>query len=464
MIPPGLTNGQNCISLFPATGLEQPNAKYTGTLTGTKASLLLSINNPANWVNDSNDFPDLSVLNILPTDYTAPNISTVTVPSVATTTPATNIGALTATLGGTNTDGGATILSRGIVWSLTPNPVINGPGVTNLTTSTGTGLFTINAISLPPGTTIYYAAYASNSAGITYGTTASFMTNAPLSATQSQTNTCNGTNNGTATVVPSGGKAPYAFAWSNGSTTATITGLSPSNYSVNITDGEGTLISKIFNIGQDSAIQGTTNITNVSCNGGNNGSIDLTPSGGSGSYTYNWGGGITTQDRTSLPAGTYSVTITDSNNCSVVVSNIAVGQPAAALGGTTVVTNVACNGGNTGAINLTPTGGTGPYTFLWNDLVTTTEDRTGLTAGTYSVTITDANSCQVTINSITVIQPPAITGIGSTTQVACYGGNTGAINVTPGGGIGPYTYIWDDVTYYRRQNATYCWYIQHYDN
>lgn len=93
VIPPDLTNGLNCISLFPAPGPEYPNAKYTGTLTGTKTSLLSSINNPTNWVNDNNDVPDLSVLNILPTDYTTPNISTVVVPSVTTTAPVTNYGA-----------------------------------------------------------------------------------------------------------------------------------------------------------------------------------------------------------------------------------------------------------------------------------------------------------------------------------------------------------------------------------
>ena len=443
VIPPDLTNGLNCISLFPAPGPEYPNAKYTGTLTGTKTSLLSSINNPTNWVNDNNDVPDLSVLNILPTDYTTPNISTVVVPSVTTTAPVTNYGALTATLAGSNTDGGDTVLSRGIVWSLMPNPVIGGPGVNNLAASIGTGPFSVNATSLPSGTTIHYAAYASNSAGITYGTPASFSTNAPLSATQSQTNACNGVNNGTATVTPSGGKSPYTYAWSNGSTAATITGLMPSNYSVNITDSEGTTTSKIFTIGQDSAIQGGISVTTVSCFGGNNGAIDLTPTGGSGSYTYNWGGGITTQDRTGLVAGTYSVTITDSNNCSLTISNIAVGQPAAAVSGTTAPTNVACNGGNTGAINLTPTGGTGPYTFLWNDGITT-EDRTGLTAGAYSVTITDSKGCSATISNIPVTQPPALSGSIVPTHVACFGGNTGAINLTPSGGVGPYTFAWSD--------------------
>ncbi|RVT70174.1 hypothetical protein EOD40_17890, partial [Flavobacterium sufflavum] len=82
-------------------------------------------------------------------------------------------------------------------------------------------------------------------------------------------------------------------------------------------------------------------------------------------YTFNWGGGITTEDRTGLAAGSYSVTITDANGCTGTVSGITLTQPAAAVSGTTVVTNVACNGGTTGAINLTPTGGTGPYTFNW---------------------------------------------------------------------------------------------------
>lgn len=443
VIPPGLTNGLNCISLFPAPGPEYPNAKYTGTLTGTKTSLLSSINNPTNWVNDNNDVPDLSVLNILPTDYTTPNISTVVVPSVTTTAPVTNYGALTATLAGSNTDGGDTVLSRGIVWSLMPNPVIGGPNVTNLSASIGTGPFSVNATSLPSGTTIHYAAYASNSAGTAYGIPASFSTNAPLSATQSQKNACSGVNNGTATVTPSGGKSPYTYDWSTGSTAATITGLMPSNYSVNITDSEGTMTSKTFTIGQDSAIQGPYTVTNVSCFGGNNGAIDLTPTGGSGSYTYNWVGGATTQDRTGLIAGTYSVTITDSNNCSVTITGIAVGQPAAPLNGTTVITNVLCNGANTGAINLTPTGGTGPYTFLWNDGITT-EDRTGLAAGTYFVTITDSNSCQVTINNIQITQPSIISGSIVPTHIACFGGNTGAINLTPSGGVGPYTFAWND--------------------
>ncbi|MBL0739440.1 T9SS type A sorting domain-containing protein [Flavobacterium sp. GN10] len=444
IIPPGLTNGVNCVALFPGTNEEsQYFAKYTGTLVGTSAVLRASINNYTNWTfTSATSVPPGTTQGILPSNYT-PNLTCTTVPSVTTTAPVTNYGALTATLGGSNTDGGDTILSRGIVWSLMPNPVIGGSNVTNLSASIGTGTFSVNATLLPSGTTIHYAAYASNSAGITYGTPASFLTNAPLSAVQSQKNACSGVNNGTATVTPSGGKAPYTYAWSTGSTAATITGLMPSNYSVNITDSEGSMTSKTFTIGQDSAIQGPYTVTNVSCFGGSNGAIDLTPTGGSGSYTYNWGGGITTQDRTNLAAGSYSVTITDSNNCSMVVSNIAVGQPTAALNGTTNVTTVACNGGSTGAIDLTPSGGTGPYTFLWNDGITT-EDRAGIPVGSYSVTITDTNSCTKTISDILVTQPPLISTSATITNIACFGGNTGSIVLNPSGGVGGYSYLWND--------------------
>ena len=459
VIPLDLTNGQNCISLFPAPGPEYPNAKYTGTLTGTKADLLLSINNPANWTNDFIDDPDLSVLNILPTDYDTPNISTVSSPTVTTNTPVTNFGAVSAVLGGSNDNGGDTgTINRGVVWSLTTNPVINGPGVTNVFGTAGTGAFNINVLSLPPATTIYYRAYAQNSIGTSYGNTVSFTTNSTLSATQSQTIACNGTNNATATVNVSGGKSPYTYAWTNGSTAATATGLEPNiTYNVLITDSEQTTISKNFTIVENPAILGGLSVTNVACNGGNNGSIDLTPLGGSGSYTYNWGGGITTQDRTGLVAGTYSVTITDSNNCSTIINNIVVSQPtalSAAIGGGK--TDVSCNGGANGTATVAPTGGAGSYTYSWNTTpVQTTATATGLIAGTYTVTVTDANNCQTT-RTFTINQPPLLniaTG-GGKTDVSCNGGANGTATVVPTGGAGGYTYSWNTTPVQTTATAT----------
>jgi hypothetical protein len=260
------------------------------------------------------------------------------------------------------------------------------------------------------------------------------------SATQTNVS-CNGGSNGAASVTPSGGISPYTYSWSpSGGTGSIATGLTAGSYTVTVTDNIGCTGTRNYTITQPPTLNGSTVVTNVACFGGNTGAINLTASGGSPGYTYNWGGGVTTEDRTNLTAGTYSVTITDANNCTRTVSGITLTQPSSAVSGTTVVTNVACNGGNTGAINLTPTGGTAPYTFNWVGGVTT-EDRTNLTAGTYSVTITDANGCTGTVNA-TVTQPTAISGTTVVTNVACFGGNTGAINLTPTGGSGPYTFNW----------------------
>jgi len=252
---------------------------------------------------------------------------------------------------------------------------------------------------------------------------------------------CNGASTGAINLTPTGGNGPYTFNWGGGITTEDRTGLAAGNYSVTITDVNGCTGTVNASVTQPaSAVGGTTTITNVACNGASTGAVNLTPTGGNGPYTFNWGGGITTEDRTGLAAGNYSVTITDVNGCTGTV-NASVTQPASAVGGTTTITNVACNGASTGAINLTPTGGNGPYTFNWGAGVTT-EDRTGLAAGNYSVTITDVNGCTGTVNA-SVNQPAsAVSGSTVVTSVTCNGGNNGAINLTPTGGTGPYTFNW----------------------
>ncbi|MNJ86178.1 hypothetical protein D3C87_36660 [compost metagenome] len=266
---------------------------------------------------------------------------------------------------------------------------------------------------------------------------------AAVSGTTVTTNVaCFGNSTGSINLTPTGGTGPYTFNWGGGITTEDRSGLAAGTYSVTITDANACTGTVSPTVTQPAAIvSGTTVVTNVACFGNSTGAINLTPSGGVGPYTFNWGGGITTEDRSGLAAGTYSVTITDANLCTGTVSGITVTQPAATVSGTTVVTNVACFGGNTGAINLTPTGGVGPYTFNWGGGVTL-EDRTNLTAGTYSVTITDANACTGTV-SATVTQPAAtVSGTTVVTNITCFGNSTGVINLTPTGGIGPYTFNW----------------------
>ena len=287
-----------------------------------------------------------------------------------------------------------------------------------------------------------YTVTITDSRGCT-GTVSTTITQPPaITATTSQTNvSCNGGSNGTATVVASGGAGGYTYSWApSGGTNATATGLSVGVYTVTVTDANSCFTTKSVTITQPTAVSGTTVVTNVACNGASNGAINLTPTGGTAPYTFNWGGGITTEDRIGLAAGTYTVIITDANGCTGTV-NATVTQPATAVSGTTFVTNVECNGASNGAINLTPTGGTAPYTFNWGGGITT-EDRTGLAAGTYTVTITDANGCTETVNA-TVTQPAtAVSGTTVITNVACNGSSNGAINLTPTGGTEPYTFNW----------------------
>src|SRR5690606_23340559 len=114
-----------------------------------------------------------------------------------------------------------------------------------------------------------------------------------------------------------------------------------------------------------------------------------------------------------------------------------------ALTASAVTTTVSCNGGSNGTIDLTVTGGTAPYTFAWSNTATT-EDMTGLTAGTYDVTVTDANGCTTTA-SVTVNEPTVLSAsISSQTNIACNGGATGSATVTVTGGTASYAYLWSN--------------------
>jgi hypothetical protein len=436
-LPPGLTNGLNCVSLFPAPGPEIANSKYSGTLTGSVAALLASINNPANWSHHAtND------LGIVPSSFPTPAVSTAVAPTVTTTT-ATNVKSVTATIGGNVTaDGGDPTIERGIVWAITANPTIASH---KFQIGTGTGSFTNTVTGLTAGTLIYYRAYATNSAGTSYGTELTFTTGAALSTSSTpQTNvSCNAGTNGTATVVVVGGTSPYTYSWApSGGTGATASGLAAGPYTVTITDNESTQITRPFTITQPPVLNGTPSTTAVSCFGGSNGTATIAASGGTPGYTYLWSNGATTASATGLIAGTYSVTITDANSCTSTINNIIVGQPSAILNGTPSTTAVSCFGGSNGTATIAASGGTPAYTYLWSNGATTAT-ASGLIAGTYSVTITDANSCTRTINNIIVGGPASvISGTPSTTAVSCFGGTNGTATITASGGTPGYTYSW----------------------
>ncbi|MBI2280523.1 MAG: hypothetical protein HYU68_07515, partial [Bacteroidetes bacterium] len=191
--------------------------------------------------------------------------------------------------------------------------------------------------------------------------------------------------------------------------------------------------------------------TNIACNGGSTGAAAVNAAtGGGGGYTYNWTPGNPTGDGTTsvtgLTAGTWTCTVTDANSCTT-AQNFTVTQPTVLSLTPSSQTNIACNGGSTGAAAVNAaTGGAGGYTYNWtpgNPTGDGTTSVTGLTAGTWTCTVTDANSCTASYN-FTVAQPTALSLTPSSqTNIACNGGSTGAaaVNVATGG-AGGYTYNW----------------------
>ncbi len=264
--------------------------------------------------------------------------------------------------------------------------------------------------------------------------------NALLSSTTTTDALCNGDNTGSATVSVTGGVSPYTYLWSDGQTTATASNLSAGNYSVTVTDANGYTTSSNATVNEPTLLTGSTTTTDALCNGDNNGSASISVSGGTAPYTYLWSDGQTTATATGLTAGSYSVTATDANGCTVTES-ATVSEPVV-LAGTTSSVDALCNGDNNGSANVIATGGTAPYTYLWSD-GQTTATATGLTAGSYSVLITDANGCTITKNA-NVGEPAVLNGTINKTDALCNGDNNGSATVSATGGTTPYTYLWND--------------------
>jgi large repetitive protein len=262
-----------------------------------------------------------------------------------------------------------------------------------------------------------------------------------LTATSSSTNvTCNNGTNGTATATPSGGSPGYTYAWApSGGNASTATGLGAGNYTCTITDANGCTTTQSVVITQPTALTATSAGTNVSCNGGTNGTAGVTASGGTPGYTYLWApSGGNAASASGLSAGTYTCTITDAAGCTS-TQQVSVTQPTALTMGFNA-TNVACNGGNTGSATAVPGGGTGTYTYAWAPTGGNGQTASGLSAGTYSCTVTDANGCTFT-QSIAITQPTAMAVSASSTPTNCTG-NNGTATAVASGGDGNYSYNW----------------------
>ena len=260
---------------------------------------------------------------------------------------------------------------------------------------------------------------------------------------------CNGQNNGLINALVSGGSGNYTFEWSNGENTQAIPNLSPGFYSVVVSDDNGCLIEESeIEITEPEGLEISIATTNVSCNGANDGSIDISVTGGYGNYSFYWDNAVTDynpnqgaqEDVSGLGAGVFTVIISDGNFCSTSV-NIEITEPEAMAISENHL-NVSCNGVSDASIDVTVSGGVGPYIYQWSngqDL----EDISNLTIGTYSVTATDENGCSISID-VEITEPEALSVSFSSLPGEYLDCNSGQLYVLVENGTGPYSYDWNN--------------------
>ncbi|WP_430403218.1 PKD domain-containing protein [Fluviicola sp.] len=252
---------------------------------------------------------------------------------------------------------------------------------------------------------------------------------------------CNGTSTGSATATPTG-LAPYTYSWTGGGQTSqTASGLGAGSYTVTMTDNSGCVATANVIITQPIALTGVIAAVNVSCNAACNGTITVTPSGGTAPYQYSINGGAFQASNafTGLCNGTYAITIRDANNCTVLL-NQNITQPAVLNLVQGSITPATC-GANNGSVTVTPSGGTPAYSYTIDGGASQISPTfNGLTAGVHNVVVTDANGCTKNL-SITITSSNApIASILNQTNVGCFGGVNGSVILGVAGGSSPFTY------------------------
>lgn len=344
--------------------------------------------------------------------------------------------ALTVSASGTNVScaggntGSATATASGgtgsITYTWSTSPTQTGATATNLTA----GAYTVTATDVNGCTAV-------NSVTITQPS--------PISVNATETDvTCAGGGDGTASATATGGTGTITFAWSVSQSGPTATGLSAGPVTVTATDANGCTASASVNVGSGATISVTATVTDANCNGAADGAITLSGSGGAAPYTYTWST-TTGATRNNLGAGNYPYTVSDANGCSA-TGSATVASPSSI----TVTANpvaASCNGGTDGQITINVAGGAGNYSYSWTGTgitgTVTTQNLTGVPAGTYEVTVTDGNGCARTVSTLNVGEASSIS-VSTTVVPASSGASNGTATATATGGTGLITYAWSN--------------------
>lgn len=266
---------------------------------------------------------------------------------------------------------------------------------------------------------------------------------------------CNGNSDGNIIVTVVGGTYPFSYSWSRGDTTQNLNNAAAGTYTLTVTDADGHQDIEQVGLKQPDAFavflfpslyKDGNNISQI---GASNRAIKAEVKGGSPPYKYLWSNSSTRQEQERLQAGTYSVTVTDQNHCTVTATQVMtepsvlhiVSMTASNYNGS----NISCAGGSDGAVTLSVAGGSPPYSFNWSN-GSLDQSPTNLSAGDYRVVVTDDNGTQAQ-GTITLAEPQQL---GATLTVSDYYGYNiscancadGSINTSVTGGTAPYTYIW----------------------
>jgi hypothetical protein len=303
---------------------------------------------------------------------------------------------------------------------------------------------TADATGLPAGK--YYVTVTDDSDNSTSEVTVSISEpDAALSLSIATTQiTCHGSSNGILDANPAGGTLPYTYAWTKDGSTydggnEILTSVPEGEYVVITTDANGCADTASSTIVNPDAISYTSTVTNVTCNSSKiDGSVVISNlAGGTGTYTFLWSNGYTTQNATYLAAGSYFLTVTDANNCETSSSYTV--KSGNTLSASISVTTPNCNGSSNGLVVATISGGKTPYTYVWSN-GGNTGTISDIAAGTYTLKVTDASTCTNTFTA-EVTEPDAllissITGTDPTSETA----TDGQVEVIATGGTSPYTY------------------------
>lgn len=296
------------------------------------------------------------------------------------------------------------------------------------------------ASNLTPGT---YILTINNGKGCSTSATVLITQPTPLNVNGAITNvSCNGGNDGSIAMLPTGGTPPYTYLCTPGNQTgATITNLGIGTYTVLVTDANGCKHTSTYTITQPTPLSTAFTIANISCKNGSNGIINSVTTGGVAPYTYSWApNGANAPNISGLGIGTYTLTVTDKVGCSVTSSTLISEPPALMV--TIGITNQSCINTSDGEAMANVSGGTPGYTYNWQPGGKSTNAINNLAAGTYTLTVKDLKAC-ASINVITITKPTALAAnLINQTNVSCFGGSNGSVTANPSGGTPNYTYLW----------------------